>query len=34
MKENLNFKIVKVMKFISKTKLKHLLLSITFNNKY
>ena len=32
MKENLNFKIVKVMKSMSKTRLNHLLLSITFND--
>ena len=33
MKENSNFKIVKVMKSTSKTRLDHLLLSITFNHK-
>ena len=33
-KENSNFKIAKVMKSTSKTKLNHLLLSITFNDKY
>ena len=34
MKENSNFKIVKVMKSMSKTRIYHLLLSIIFNNKY
>ena len=34
MKENSNFKIVKVMKFMSKTALDHLLLSIIFNDKH
>ena len=34
MKENSNFKIVKVTKSTSKTKLNHFLLTITFNNKY
>jgi hypothetical protein len=34
MKENSNFKSVKVMKSTSKTRLKHLLLSITFSDKY
>ena len=34
MKENSNFKIVMVMKSMSKVWLNHLLLSITFNDKY
>ena len=34
MKENSKFKIAKVVKSMSKTKLNHLLLSITFNEKY
>ena len=34
MKENSKFKIVKVMKSTSKTRLNHLLLRITFNDKY
>ena len=34
MKENSNIKIAKFMKFMSKTKLNHLLLSITFNDNY
>ena len=34
MKGNSNFKIVKVMKFTSKLKLNHLLLSISFSDKY
>ena len=34
MKENSNFKIVKVIKTTSKTILNYLLLSITFNDKY
>ena len=34
MKENFNFKIIKVMKSTSKTKLNQLLLSITYNEKY
>ena len=34
MKENSNFKIIEVVKSTSKTILKHLLLSITFDAKY
>ena len=32
--DKINFKIVKVMKFMSKTKYSHLLLSITSNDKF
>ena len=34
MKENFNFKIVKVMKSMFKTRLNHLLFNIPFNDKY
>jgi hypothetical protein len=34
MKRNFNFKIGKVMKSTSKTKLNHLLLSVSFSDKY